>query len=148
MNFNKQLLISLTLSIIFIQCSGNKKLVMPHFQDEFSLIGDFQDDYNIDYSISDSTWILHPNYHFQILIHDMEEQYLICKNGLNNSSEAGLFSRIDYIKLKENNDYQWAFCLSKYDATTAEEAESSQAADKSNPMNGCNGFPFSRMKRK
>lgn len=147
MKSKKQLFLWLVFSIFLIQCTGNKKLIAPQIQDGFSLNGNFQDDYNIDYSITDSTWILHPNYHYQILIHDKVEQYLICKNGLNNSSEAGLFSRIDYIKLEENNDYKWAFCLSRYNAATAEEAKASQAADKSNPMKGCNGFPFSRMKR-
>lgn len=147
MKSKKQLFLWLVFSIFLIQCTGNKNLIAPQIQDGFSLIGNFQDDYNIDYSITDSTWILYPNYHYQILIHDKVEQYLICKNGINNSSEAGLFSRIDYIKLEENNDYKWAFCLSRYNAETAEEAKASQAADKSNPMKGCNGFPFSRMKR-
>ncbi len=43
--------------------------------------------------------------------------------------------------------YEWAFCLSAYEASSAGEAEAAEIARREQPMTGCNGFPFSRMRR-
>jgi hypothetical protein len=43
--------------------------------------------------------------------------------------------------------FLWGFCLTTYDAKTIEEAQTKAKADRANPRKGCNGYPFSRMKR-
>jgi hypothetical protein len=43
--------------------------------------------------------------------------------------------------------FRWGFCFTVYDANTDSLAEVTAHADRQNPKKGCNGFPFSRMKR-
>jgi hypothetical protein len=112
-----------------------------------SLTGEFEDDYGITYSITSERWIQHPGSTYLITKWDAEEQYLIAQNGPDNPTSAGLWTRIDWMELEGMQPYAWAFCLSAYEAPTAEEAEQVQIADRGNPRTGCNGFPFSRMKR-
>lgn len=108
--------------------------------------GNFTDDYNIKYTITDSQWFQKPNARYQILQHNAAEQYLLVRNDERNASEGGLYSRIDYLSFQQMAPYTWGFCLTTYDAKTLEEARTKAKADRSNPRKGCNGFPFSRMK--
>ncbi|CAN5907988.1 hypothetical protein BH11GEM2_BH11GEM2_35000 [soil metagenome] len=57
-----------------------------------------------------------------------------------------LWSRIDWIRL-EMAPYEWAFCLSAYAAPTQEAALATTTARRDAPRTGCNGHPFSRMRR-
>ena len=111
------------------------------------LLGEFEDDYGITYSITLERWMQHPDATYLIMKWNTEERYLIAQNGSGNLSDAGLWTRIDWMELEGMEAYLWAFCLSKYDALTAEDAEQVDIADRENPRTGCNGFPFSRMKR-
>lgn len=111
------------------------------------LAGKFIDDYGISYTVTDSVWTQHPNSRYYILKWNYAEQYIIAKNDSANNSGAGLFTRIDYTMLDGMGPYQWGFCLSVYDAKSESMAEGGYRADKKNPRTGCNGFPFSRMKR-
>lgn len=121
---------------------GNTKDTIPS-----ALKGNFTDDYGIDYSISDSLWVQLPNAKYHILKWDIREQYIIAVNDNSNKTAAGLFTRIDYVMLPNMKPFEWGFCLSVYDAKSAILAENGYKADKVNPRKGCNGFPFSRMKR-
>lgn len=109
--------------------------------------GSFTDDYNIKYAITDSLWTQKPGTKYWIVNHNAAEQYLLVRNDVGNSSEAGLFSRIDYMPFQNMAPFTWGFCLTTYDAKTPEEARTKAKADRSNPRKGCNGFPFSRMKQ-
>ncbi len=111
------------------------------------LAGKFMDDYGISYTIKDSVWIQHPQSRYHIVKWNYAEQYIIAKNDSANTSGAGLFTRIDYTVLPNMEPYQWGFCLSVYDAKSESLAEGGYRADKKNPRTGCNGLPFSRMKR-
>ena len=111
------------------------------------LAGKFIDDYDISYIITDSVWIQHPKSRYHILRWNYAGQYIIAKNDSANTSGAGLFTRIDYTFLTDMEPFQWGFCLSVYDAKSESLAEGGYRADKKNPRTGCNGFPFSRMKR-
>lgn len=108
--------------------------------------GSFTDDYNIKYAITDSLWTQKPGTKYWIVNHNAAEQYLLVRNDIGNASEAGLYSRIDYMSFQNMTPFQWGFCLTTYDAKTPEEARTKAKADRSNPRKGCNGFPFSRMK--
>lgn len=111
------------------------------------VLGEFEDDYGIRYSISDSLWLQRPDARYEVAAWRPESRTLIARNGAGNPSEPGLWTRIDWIELEDMEPYAWAFCLTKYDAETREEAEGAQPADGSTPRTGCGGFPFSRMKR-
>ena len=63
------------------------------------LSGNFTDDYDIRYTISDSIWIQHPNVKYHILKWNTKDQYIIARNDAANPSEAGLYTRIDYMPL-------------------------------------------------
>ncbi|MEP7377158.1 MAG: hypothetical protein ABI675_27400 [Chitinophagaceae bacterium] len=115
---------------------------LPHH-----LKGDFTDDYGIRYSINDSIWVQHPNIKYHIIRCNKKEQYLIARNDLQNPSEAGLYTRIDYMSFSNMAPWLWGFCLTAYNAKTDSLAETAAQADRKNPKKGCNGFPFSRMKK-
>lgn len=111
------------------------------------LLGNFMDDYGIRYSITDSLWTQHPSSKYHILRWNVKEQYIIARNDDKNPGDKGLYTRIDYMKFTNMEPFLWGFCLSAFNAKTDSLAEASGHADRENPKKGCNGFPFSRMKR-
>jgi hypothetical protein len=133
--------------------AGKEKRILPInnevITDSLSdhLKGDFKDDYGIRYSISDRLWIQQPNIKYHIIRCNTKEQYIIARNDHQNPGEAGLYTRIDYISFPGMAPYLWGFCLTAYHAKTDSLAERTASADRKNPKKGCNGFPFSRMKK-
>ena len=111
------------------------------------LKGKFMDDYGIQFTINDSVWTQHPNVNYHIISWDTTAQFILAKNDNNNPGDPGLFTRIDYMLLPGMEPFNWGFCLTVYKAKTIEEAQSAISADRLNPKKGCNGYPFSRMKR-
>ena len=112
------------------------------------MIGTFEDDYGIQYSIDDAALRLLPDDQFHILTVNRAENYLILQNDSLNIYAPSLFTRIDYQKLDDMKPYEWAFCFSSFEAASVEAAVNSVGTDKSDLMKGCNGYPFSRMKRR
>ncbi len=110
-------------------------------------IGSFTDDYGITYAINDTLWVQNPTTKYHIIKWNPEKQYLIAKNDNANPSDANKYTRIDYMVFKEMEPWQWGFCLTAYKAETDSIAEQMALADRQNPKKGCNGYPFSRMKR-
>ena len=111
------------------------------------LKGDFIDDYGIRYTIDDSLWFQLPGARYHIIKWNPVEQYLVARNDDRNPAESGLFSRIDYMRFENMEPFIWGFCLTVYNAKSSFEADTSRSANRLNPRKGCNGFPFSRMKR-
>ena len=109
--------------------------------------GNFMDDYGILYTINRILWTQHPGIKYHILKWNTKEQYIIARNDTNNPSEAGLYTRIDYMSFENMEPFSWGFCLTVYNAKTDTETETKAKADRQNPKKGCGGFPFSRMKR-
>jgi hypothetical protein len=112
-----------------------------------SLLGNFTDDYGIRYSIYDTLWVQHPGIKYHIISWNEQEQYLVARNDAANPSEAGLYSRIDYMYFEKMEPFKWGFCLTVYNAKTKKEAITTAKADRQNPKKGCGGYPFSRMKK-
>ncbi len=110
------------------------------------LLGEFRDDYDIEYLISAQDWHQHPGSRYRVVAWHAAEKYLIAQNDAANPVDPGLWTRIDWILLPDMAPYDWAFCLSAYKAASREEAESSETANRDSPRTGCNGFPFSRMR--
>ncbi|OZC01570.1 hypothetical protein [Rubricoccus marinus] len=112
-----------------------------------ALLGAFVDDYGIAYEITDREWVQRPNAHYRIVRWAPEDRYLIAQNDAANPTDGGLWTRIDWVPLAGMAPYEWAFCLSVYDAPTPGAAAASGDADPSVPRTGCGGYPFSRMRR-
>lgn len=108
--------------------------------------GIFSDDYGIEYTINDSVWIQH-NVRYHLLQYDSAGQFIVARNGAMNPSEPNLYTRIDLMSFKNMEPYTWGFCLTTYDEKTLADAIAAKPADRINPKKGCNGYPFSRMKR-
>lgn len=110
-------------------------------------IGNFMDDYKITYSITDSLWIQNGYAKYHIIKWNSDQQYLVAKNDPNNKTDKNKYTRIDYMTFSGMEPFLWGFCLTAYDAETDEIAEKTASADRQNPKKGCNGYPFSRMKK-
>lgn len=109
--------------------------------------GNFTDDYGIKYTINDTLWTQLPRTRFHIIKWNKKEQYLIARNDAKNPGEGGLYTRIDLMPFDNMQPWLWGYCLTVYDAQTDKAAEAIATADRKNPRKGCNGYPFSRMKR-
>jgi hypothetical protein len=112
------------------------------------VLGEFEDDHGITYAISQALWFQQPRSRFHVVRWNAREQYLIARNDNGNPGESGRWTRIDWAPLSGMAPYTWAFCLSAYDAATADLAEAARTARRDSLRIGCNGYPFSRMKRR
>ena len=134
----------LSFLLLNISCtpeSNNNNDSMPAL-----LIGEFEDDYGIQYQIDKDVFRLLPDDQFHIISVNQAEQYLILQNDSLNTYAPSLFTRIDYQKLDNMEPYEWAFCFSSFEEKSKDDAVNALNAQKSDLMSGCNGFPFSRMK--
>lgn len=111
------------------------------------MLGGFEDDYGIHYTITADAWLQHPRARYHAVRWNVEDEYLVARNDSANQYDGGKWTRIDWVRLPGMAPYEWAFCLSAYDATTREAAEAVTVAQRATPRTGCNGHPFSRMKR-
>lgn len=109
--------------------------------------GDFIDDYSIRYTMTDTLFTLHTSAIYHIIEWNEKQQYILAKNGANNPTEKGQYTRIDYMQFTGMEPYNWGFCLTVYNAPDAVTARNATPANRTEPKKGCNGFPFSRMKR-
>ena len=97
--------------------------------------------------MSATEWVHHPANRYRVVKWSVEGRYLIARNDTGNSSDPGLWTRIDWLPLTGMPPYEWAFCFSAWRAPSAAAAESTTVARRDTPRTGCNGFPFSRMSR-
>ncbi|MBO6535509.1 MAG: hypothetical protein JJ966_04760 [Balneolaceae bacterium] len=111
------------------------------------LTGTFEDDYEIQYLVNDSLFILLPADVYHIKKWNLKDQYIIAQNDSMNAYDPGAWTRIDWINLENMEPFEWAFCLGIYNAGSAQAAEAFTETNPQTPRTGCNGFPFSRMKK-
>ncbi|GAA4342061.1 hypothetical protein [Flaviaesturariibacter amylovorans] len=111
------------------------------------MTGAFTDDYGIRYTISDSLFVMNGPARYRILEWNEKEQYLLAQNDPANKTDGGLFTRIDYMPFRGMEPYLWGYCLTVFNAKDLAAARQAAAADRAAPRKGCNGYPFSRMKR-
>lgn len=110
------------------------------------LLGRFADDYGSRYEITATEWIQLPNARYHIVRWDSVGRYLIAQNDSANPSDAGKWSRIDWLPLDGMPPWRWGYCYSAYNAPTKAVADTVSVARRATPRTGCNGFPFSRMR--
>lgn len=140
--------IALVLSLIAASsCTRAPRTVSPRASLPAGVMhGEFTDDYGNRFAISDSLFAQQPHGRFEIVEWNVREQFVIAHNAATNSSDPGLWTRIDWMQFEGMAPYTWGFCLTAYKAPTREAARATPAADRANPRTGCNGYPFSRMK--
>ena|GEM_PF-1342367 len=112
-----------------------------------SMLGDFVDDYGNRFLIARWEWTQMPHGKFNVTKWVPSAHYLIAQNDSSNSGAPGKWTRIDWVTLEGMPPWEWAFCLSAYEAPTADSAEATRIAKPGTPRTGCNGHPYSRMKR-
>lgn len=132
----------LLVALIFIAKAQNTKPKAPEFA-----VGSFTDDYGITYTINDTLWVQNPTTKYHIIKWNPEKQYLVAKNDVGNKTDGNKYTRIDYMTFSGMEPWRWGFCLTAYDAETDVIAEQTAYVDRQNPKKGCNGYPFSRMKK-
>ncbi len=111
------------------------------------LLGAFVDDYGNTFTVTPETWAQEPASRSRIVRRD--GQTIIAQNDAANAAAyaPGKWTRIDWVRLDGMAPYTWAFCLTAYDAPAQAAAEATPPADRAAPRTGCNGYPFSRMRR-
>ena len=114
---------------------------------DLDLAGSYADNWGIAHEIELNRWVQVSSWgsdggvvtdtsEFVRLHHSNRQGWMIAQNHENNSWNAGLFSRFDWV---DHEDQQY-FCQTTYDAMTAKEALETVAADASDPANGGCGF--------
>ena len=111
------------------------------------MLGAFADDYGAHYTITPERWLHGSHASYRIVEWNVEERYLVARNDVANPTEPGRWSRIDWVELDGTDGWGWGYCYAVYDAETPEAAEQGRASRRESPRDGCNGFPFSRMRR-
>ena len=134
-----------TLALLLAGCASTKQ--PPANVPPPQMIGVFEDDYGIRYTIDRGQWRQIPSAVYDIVNWNVPGEYLVAVNDSSNSTDQGLYTRIDWVELDASPDYPWAFCYTVYSAESARDAQHAQPANRNAPRSGCNGFPFSRMRR-
>lgn len=109
------------------------------------VVGSFIDDYGGHHTISAKEWKQGDDL-YDIVQWNADARYLIAENNSSSPVSLGRWTRIDWLRLDGMPPYTWAFCFSAYEMKTAAAAESSMVAKADTPRNGCNGYPFTRMR--
>ena len=112
------------------------------------VLGTFEDDYGLRFEITPESWSQEPG--ATLVVGEWLDEVgsiLARADPDGSSSSAGLWTRIDWVALDGMSPWLWGFCLAVWDAPTREAALAAPAADRDHPRTGCNGHPFSRMRR-
>lgn len=110
-------------------------------------LGAWTDDYGSTHEVSDSLWVQHGTQRYEIVRWDSAGAFAIARNAASNKSDGGRFTRIDWLRLEGMAPYTWAFCLTTWDAPTADSALRTPPARRGSPRTGCGGFPFTRLRK-
>ena len=136
---------ALVLLVLLTACTSGRRATNPKLPPFIK--GLFADDYGLRYTISDTVFSMDGVGKYHIKEWNEAGQYLLVQNDSSNKAEKGLYSRIDYMSFSGMEPFKWGYCLIVYDAPDTAAARRVTAADRTNPKKGCNGYPFSRMKR-
>jgi hypothetical protein len=132
--------------VAVVACAGPPAAPAPVPVPPF-LLGSFADDYGSRYQISQAVWAQLPRARYRIVRWDVAGQFAIAQNDPGNPGDGGLWTRIDWLELPGMPPYTWGYCYSAFNAPSAAAAEAVRVANRATPRTGCNGFPFSRMRR-
>src|SRR5687768_11394860 len=82
------------------------------------IMGEFEDDYGAGYTIAPREW-RHGRARYHIIKLNAQQQYLIAQNDAGNPGDPLLFTRIDWLSITGMPPYEWAFCMTAFNAATA-----------------------------
>jgi len=111
------------------------------------VMGGFEDDYGNSFRLSSRLFEQLPGNRFHIVEWNVSEQFFIARNDSANSSDQGLWTRVDWMPFAGMTPFTWGFCITAYRAPSRDAARATPPANRAIPRSGCNGYPFSRMKR-
>jgi hypothetical protein len=131
--------------LLLTACTSVRRLTTPVLPQWMK--GTFSDDYGIRYTITDTMFSMVGSANYHILTWNESEQYILARNDTSNKTDKGLYTRLDYMRFSGMEPYTWGYCFTVYNAADSVTALRIAAADRNNPKKGCNGYPFSRMKR-
>lgn len=112
-----------------------------------SLLGDFADDYGVNYRITKEHFEQLPRTRYRIVEWHNADRYGIAPVDSANTRDGGRWARIDWSEFRDMPPCSWGFCLTTWNAPTADAARGTPPANRETPRTGCGGFPFSRMRR-
>ena len=138
----RALLLALGVMVVAVATASGQQVGVPAF-----LLGDFVDDYGTVYSVSEGRWQHGTASRYDIVAWNVDELYFVARNHEKYPGEAGLWTRVDWVKLDDPSPFAWAYCYAIYDAATRADAVVAPSSERMTPRTGCNGFPFSRMQR-
>ena len=149
---NRPLIASCALAALLLAACAGERPLEAASPVAFPPTGAFVDNYGIRYTIGPYAWTQHGETpHSSATVHitdwNVERQVAIGQNDAINPTDAGLWTRIDWIRLDGADGYTWAYCYAVYDATSRVAAITAPPSGRDTPRTGCNGFPFSRMRR-
>ncbi|MBX9929085.1 MAG: hypothetical protein K2X99_09250 [Gemmatimonadaceae bacterium] len=105
------------------------------------------DDYENSFTVTSERFEQHPRARYHIVEWNVTESFFIAQNDSTNPTDGGKWTRVDWMPFTGMEPYRWGFCLTAYRSPTREGARATPSADRTRPRTGCNGYPFSRMKR-
>jgi hypothetical protein len=144
-------MVAVCLSICVAACHAGKgnsiKYQALTLKAAAGLTGNFIDDYGITYTITDSVFTQAPGIRYRIIRWDTTQQFCIAYIQPKEPTDSILYTRIDYMRFTGMAPWLWGYCFTTYTAKNEAEAVTHPAANRQNPRKGCNGYPFSRMKR-
>jgi hypothetical protein len=110
-------------------------------------VGSFEDDYGERAFFGAGSVVQLPYGRLHVERWNIPEGYFVAQNDSTNKYDPGTWARVDFIRLTGMPPWEWAYCLSAYNAPTADSAEATRIARPDTPRTGCNGHPFTRLKR-
>ncbi|MDC0720916.1 hypothetical protein [Nannocystis bainbridge] len=102
--------------------------------------GEYTDQYGGKHTIDADAWTMGTDV-FHVLSFDNERDRLVAQNDADNAFNPDLFSRFDW-HVDGDDVY---YCQSAFDAADEAAAEAATAADPTDLMTGCSGFPWTSL---
>lgn len=127
-------------------CSLPHQAASPSSTPPAALLGDFIDDYNTRYGITADRF-REGRTTYRIVEWHPAAQFLLAQQTDSTGATVARWSRFDWVMLPDQGAYRWGYCHSAWRAPSLDSARHTLVVNRDNPRRGCNGNPFTRMRR-
>jgi hypothetical protein len=127
-------------------CSLSRQAASPSATPPAEILGDFIDDYNTRYRITTDRF-LEGRTTYRIVEWQPTAKYLLAQHTDSTGANAARWSRFDWVLLPDQGMYRWGYCHSAWRAPSLDSARHTLVVNRDDPRRGCNGHPFTRMRR-